>query len=203
VPPGSRLVGEVLSVITANGSTWWNAADPKPVLKIGNPNERGVAQVTDMLIQTSDVLQGAILAQVNMAGNAPGDVGMWNTVLRVGGSKESLVNTNCGGPDPAACKAAFALLHVTATASAYFENVWGWVADHSLDGGAAQNIAVGRGALIESKNPTWLVGTSFEHCVMYQYSLNKASNVFIAMQQTEAPYWQGLGTPRRAPDPWA
>ncbi len=75
--------------------------------------------------------------------------------------------------------------------------------DHALDAKLpAQNIAVGRGALIESTGPTWLVGTAFEHCVLYQYSLNQAQNVYIGMQQTESPYWQGTGTPQRAPAPW-
>lgn len=65
-----------------------------------------------------------------------------------------------------------------------------------------QNIAVGRGVLVESTSPTWFIGSSFEHCVMYQYAFNQASNIYMALQQTESPYWQGEGTPRRAPSPW-
>lgn len=65
-----------------------------------------------------------------------------------------------------------------------------------------QNIAVGRGLLVESSSPTWFAGSSFEHCVLYQYALHDASKVYMALQQTESPYWQGEGTPRRAPDPW-
>lgn len=84
--------------------------------------------------------------------------------------------------------------------------MWGWTADHSLDGperDPPQNIAVGRGALVESAGPTWLVGTSFEHCTLYQYALRGARDVYVGQQQTEAPYWQGVGTARRAPAPWA
>ncbi|KAK1445323.1 hypothetical protein CCUS01_12649 [Colletotrichum cuscutae] len=203
VPPGTRLVGETLSIINGIGSKFWNPDDPQPILKVGNPGETGVAQITDITVEVADVLQGATLVQINMAGARPGDVGIWSSVFRVGGTKHSLTNTNCGGADPGACKAAFALMHVTSTASAYLENVWGWVADHSLDGGAAQNIAVGRGALIESTKPTWLVGTSFEHCVLYQYNLHNAQNVYISLEQTESAYWQGEGTPQRAPSPWS
>lgn len=161
-----------------------------------------MAQFTDLIFTVADVLQGAIILQVNMAGSSPGDVGFWNTGIRVGGSADSLVNSNCGNTNTAYCKAAFAMLHVTSTASPYIENMWGWTADHSLDGGPAQNIAVGRGALIESTKGTWLVGTSFEHNVMYQYHLNKAQNVYIGMQQTENPYWQGIGNDQWAPGPW-
>ncbi|KAK3328017.1 pectate lyase superfamily protein-domain-containing protein [Cercophora scortea] len=203
VPPGSRIVGEVLSVISGAGSNFADAASPQPIVKIGNAGEKGVARISDMLFSTAELLPGAILVQVNMAGDSPGDVGLWNCVLRVGGSIDTLVNTDCQNPDAAGCKAAFALLHITKTASAYLENVWGWVADHGLDDDKlTQNIAVGRGVLIESTSPTWLVGTSFEHCVLYQYSLNQASNVYIGLQQTESPYWQGKGTPQRAPSPW-
>ncbi|KAK2035873.1 pectin lyase-like protein [Colletotrichum somersetense] len=202
VPPGTRLIGETLSIFNGLGSRWWNPDDPQPILKVGNPGETGIAQITDITVEVADVQQGATLVQINMAGSRPGDVGVWSSVFRVGGTKHSLTNTNCGGADPAACKAAFALMHVTSTASAYLENVWGWVADHSLDGGAAQNIAVGRGALIESTKATWLVGTSFEHCVLYQYNLHNAQNVYISLQQTESAYWQGQGTPQRAPSPW-
>lgn len=195
-------MGEVLSVFTGNGSAFQNADNPIPIVKVGNPGEKGVAQISDILVEVSDVLEGAILMQVNMAGSNPGDVALWNTVLRVGGSRETLVNTQCTSTDTSTCKAAFALLHVTNTASLYAENVWGWVADHSLEDGETQNIAVGRGALIESTQPTWFVGTSFEHCTLYQYSLNKASNVYIGMQQTETPYWQGNDQPDYAPAPW-
>lgn len=204
VPPGSRLVGEVFSVISGVGPRFSDPASPQPIIQVGNPGERGVAQFTDLLFSVADILPGAIIVQVNMAGPQPGDVGFWNCVIRAGGSVDSLVATRCGDPDPANCKAAFALLHLAKTASAYLEDVWGWVADHGLDPGLpAQNIAVGRGALVESSSPTWLVGTSFEHCVLYQYALHGASNVYVGQHQTEAPYWQGAGTPRRAPAPWA
>jgi glucan 1,3-beta-glucosidase len=203
VPPGTRLVGEQLSIFTGNGTSFTNADDPQPIIQVGRPGERGIAQISDILVEVYDVLPGAVLMQVNMAGGKPGDVGIWNSVLRVGGSKNTRVSTVCTNPNTSSCKAAFLLLHVTSTASLYAENVWGWVADHSLDGDAAQNIAVGRGVLVESTQPTWLVGTSFEHSTLYQYSLNKASNLYIGLQQTEAPYWQGSDQPNYAPSPWS
>ncbi|KAK0643067.1 pectate lyase superfamily protein-domain-containing protein [Cercophora newfieldiana] len=209
VPPGSRIAGEVFSTITGAGSHFNNPSSPQPIVQLGRPGESGTAQLSDMLISVADVLPGAVLLEINLASPHPGDVGLWNTVLRVGGSADSLVTPKCAAPDPGACKAAFALLHITPSASAYLEGVWGWVADHGLDPTVnpnvntnPQNIAVGRGALIESSAPVWLVGTSFEHCVLYQYALHNASNVYIALQQTESPYWQGAGSPYAAPAPW-
>ncbi|KAL2125987.1 hypothetical protein VTI74DRAFT_2010 [Chaetomium olivicolor] len=205
VPPGSRLVGEVLSTISGAGALFTDPSNPQPIIKVGNPGERGVAQISDLLFTVSDILPGAIILKINMAAPTPGDVAVFNSVIRVGGSIDSLVTTRCGSSNLSACKAAFALMHITPSASAYLEDVWGWVADHSLDGPSTdppQNIAVGRGALIENASPTWLVGTSFEHCVLYQYSLRNASNLYVGQHQTESPYWQGKGTAARAPAPW-
>ncbi|KAK4449157.1 glucan 1,3-beta-glucosidase [Podospora aff. communis PSN243] len=209
IPPGSRLVGEVFSTITALGAHFSNPSSPQPIVQIGLPGESGTAQLSDMLISVGSILPGAILLQINLASPSPGSVALWNVVLRVGGSADTLVTTKCSPPStpPSACKAAFALLHLTKSASAYLEGIWGWVADHGLDttlnpSTNPQNIAVGRGALVESTSPVWMLGTSFEHCVLYQYALRNASNVYFALQQTETPYWQGVNTLASAPEPW-
>lgn len=205
VPPGSRLVGEVFSVISSDGPLFSSASSPQPVIQVGKPNSSGTAQFTDLLFSVADTLPGAIIVQVNMASPKPGDVGFWNCIIRAGGSIDTLVTPRCSSLTP--CKAAFALLHLTKTASAYLEDIWGWVADHGLDplGSEpmpAQTISVGRGALVETTSPTWLVGTAFEHCTLYQYALRNSSNTYLGSSQTESPYWQGKGTPARAPAPW-
>ena len=56
--------------------------------------------------------------------------------------------------------------------------------------------------LVEATAATWLHGTAMGHNNLYQYSFYNAQNVFAAMQQTETPYWQGLGTSSYAPAPW-
>ncbi|OIW32653.1 exo-beta-1,3-glucanase [Coniochaeta ligniaria NRRL 30616] len=200
VPPGSRIVGEAFSAISAVGPKFANANAPRPMVQVGLPGQRGVAQISDMLFTVADVLPGCILVEVNMAGNQNGDVGFWNSHMRVGGAMGSAVETKCQGGVP--CKAAFMLLHVTRTASVYIEDMWGWTADHDLDGDFNQLISTGRGALVESVNGVWLVGTAMEHNTLYQYNLVGASNVFIGMQQCETVYWQGTGGPALAPFPW-
>lgn len=203
IPPGSRIVGEAWPVISGIGANFYNNANPSPVVMVGKPGEIGVAEIQDMRFTVADVLQGATVLQVNMAGNLPGDVGIWNTHITVGGTADTKVNTVCGAPDTSDCKAAFALAHLTASSGAYIENMWGWVADHSLEaGGDHQNIAVGRGMLIEATKGTWLTGTAFEHCTLYNYNFYNAQNVFAGMQQTETAYWQGEGSLQNAPAPW-
>jgi glucan 1,3-beta-glucosidase len=93
-------------------------------------------------------------------------------------------------------------MHLTASSSAYIENMWGWTADHDLDSGNGQNIATGRGFLVEATSATWLHGTASEHNTLYQYNFNNAANVFTGMQQSETPYWQGDGSSDLAPVPW-
>jgi glucan 1,3-beta-glucosidase len=128
-------------------------------------------------------------------------VGIWNSHFRVGGAAGSSIETNCN-KTLSECKAAWGLLHLTSSSSVYIENMWGWTADHDLDGSNTQLISVGRGALIEATKATWLVGTAMEHNTLYQYNFNNAENVYAAMQQTETPYWQGNGNVA-APAPWS
>jgi glucan 1,3-beta-glucosidase len=142
-----------------------------------------------------------------MAGASPGDVGLWNSHFRIGGAAGSKVKTVCS-QSPTQCMAAWGMLHLTSTSSAYIENMWGWTADHDLDGGpdtvsGAPVIATGRGALVEATKGTWLVGTAMEHNTLYQYNFNLASNVASIFQQSETPYWQGPGrSDNLAPAPW-
>ena len=145
-----------------------------------------------------------------MAGAAQGDVSLHNTLMRVGGATDSNVNNVCN-KGPGRCKAGFMMLHVTASASAYLEGMWGWTADHSMEASPSGNwastyVATGRGFLIESTKATWMMGVAPEHQTLYGLNLNKARNVYVAMAQVETPYWQPNPPPApnlRAPNPWA
>jgi hypothetical protein len=90
---------------------------------------------------------------------------MWDSHFRVRGANGTeLQVADCPkltGSVNKNCMAASMLLHLTASSSGYFENVWAWVADHDLDApvdssstttAATQiNIYAGRGVLIESQ----------------------------------------------------
>jgi glucan 1,3-beta-glucosidase len=198
VPPGSRIVGEVWSVITASGSNFDSSDNPRALLRVGEPGDVGIAEVSDMLMTVADVLPGTILIEVNMAGTIPGDVSFHNTHTRVGGAADSRVESACQS-ESQPCKAAFMHAHLTKTSSSYWENSWLWTADHDLDGTNPTTIAVGRGMLVSAQSGTWLVGTGSEHNVLYAYQFADAQNVYASMQQVETPYWQPAP---RAPAPW-
>jgi glucan 1,3-beta-glucosidase len=208
VPPGSRLVGEVWSVISGSGGFFGDASNPKPIIQIGQPGSTGTAELTDLLITINDILPGAIGMEVNMAGK-PGDVSIHNTHFRIGGATDSNVNNACG-TSPPQCMAGFMLLHATQNSSAYFEDVWGWTADHALEGGtegpgSSTYISTGRGFLIESQKATWMMGVAPEHQTLYGVNINNAQNVYIAMVEIETPYWQPnppTSPNVLAPHPW-
>jgi hypothetical protein len=204
IPPGSRIVGEGWAVLSGAGSAFTDPWNPRAVVQVGYPGDIGVAEIQNMRFTVAEVLPGAKILEINMAGSNPGDVGLWNTLTTVGGTADTIVSTSCINQDSRTCMAAYMHIHLSQTSSAYIENHWGWTADHNLDGGpSAIIISGGRGILVESTKATWLVGTSFEHNWLYQYNLHNAQNVYAGMMQTETPYMQGQGAIETVPAPWS
>jgi hypothetical protein len=198
VPPGSRLVGEVWSVLMADGAAFKDANNPKPMLQIGSAGQTGVAQLIDFMISTRGAQPGAKLIEWNLRdpAGAPGSNGMWDVHYRIGGAIGTNIDpNNCPRGDgtrapQSTCNGAWGLLHLTSTSSVYLENVWGWTADHDIDMGAQVNVYNTRGLLVESQGPVWMYGTAMEHNVLYQYNLHGANNIFMGAIQTETPYFQ-------------
>ncbi|PQE14044.1 glucan endo-13-beta-glucosidase protein [Rutstroemia sp. NJR-2017a BBW] len=202
VPVGSRIAGEAWAVISGAGSNFKDSSNPRPVVQVGNPGDVGVAEISDMRFTVAEPLPGAIILQVNVAGSNPGDVGIWDTIVTMGGTADTTIHTSCKNQDTSTCMAAFLAVHLTSTSSAYLQNIWVWTADHNLDGGPIQIISTGRGILVEATKATWLVGTGAEHNWLYNYNFNKAQNVFAGLLQTESPYMQGDNAVLLAPAPW-
>ncbi|KAK5992777.1 Glucan endo-1,3-beta-glucosidase BGN13.1 [Cladobotryum mycophilum] len=175
-----------------------------PVVSVGRAGEVGVAQIQDMRFTVSDVLPGAIIIQFNMAGNNPGDVALWNSLITVGGTRGASALTNSCGNAGNQCKAAFTGIHLTKTSSALIQNVWNWVADHTTeDFSGGSNIAAKGGVLVESTKATWLYGLGSEHWWLYQLNLRNAVNVVVSMLQSETNYDQGSNTQQIPPAPWS
>lgn len=201
VPKNIKITGEIWPLIMAGGTqSFKDQANPKPVFQVGQPGDVGNVELTDLMFETRGPQPGAIMMEWNVAQATQGSAGMWDVHFRIGGSagtqlqsdtcrKTPLVTT----PANPACEGAFLLLHVTEKASIYLENNWFWVADHELDlpDFSQINLYNGRGVLIESEvGPVWMYGSSAEHSVLYNYQIANASNVFMALIQTETPYYQ-------------
>ncbi|OQD71379.1 hypothetical protein PENPOL_c001G06095 [Penicillium polonicum] len=203
VPVGTRIVGEAWSVISAYGDKFKDSDNPRPVIQLGNAGDIGVIEIQDMRFSVGEILPGAKIIEINAAGDQPGDIGLWNTMAMVGGTADTSISGSCTSQDPKDCMAAFMVMHLTKSSSAYIENLWGWTADHNLDSESLLTIiSTGRGILVESTKGTWLTGTGSEHHWLYNYNFHNAENVFAGLLQTETPYMQGQGEYRAAPAPW-
>ena len=196
VPKNIKIHGEIWPLLMASGEAFGDQENPIPMLQVGQPGDKGTVEMSDLIIETKGPAPGAILVEWNVAEETQGSVGMWDVHLRIGGSAGTeLQSDTCAKtpetptePDPK-CFGAFMLLHLTKTASGYFENNWWWVSDHELDlsDHGQINIYNGRGVLIESTGPVWMYGTASEHNVLYNYQVQNAKNVYMTLIQTETP----------------
>lgn len=194
VPAGSILKGEAWPTIRAAGpSAWKDQSNPKAVVQLGSQNGGNAVQFMDFVVEVGHVYEGAKLIEVIS------EADVFDVVARIGGSQASTALSSQCNDESNPCRAAFMALHITPTGSGYFENVWGWSADHAIDGGGVQAVGSGRGALIESTAPVFFVGVAMEHHVFYAFKTHNAQNVFLGMLQTEGPYWQ---TKSPAPSTW-
>lgn len=201
VPKNIRITGEIWPLIMAGGSTSFkDQATPAPVFQVGQPGDTGSVEMSDLIFETLGPQPGAIMVEWNVAETSQGSSGMWDVHMRIGGSAGTELQSNTCSKNPtvtapanAPCEGAFLLLHVTSQATIYLENNWFWAADHELDlpDHNQINIFNGRGVLISSEEgPVWMYGTSAEHSVLYNYQIANASNVYMALIQTETPYFQ-------------
>ncbi|KAJ7207671.1 pectin lyase fold/virulence factor [Mycena rebaudengoi] len=200
VPPNTIIVGQMFSVIMGAGPKFANQNSPTPVLRVGNPGDEGAVEISDMVITTQGGAAGAIGIEWNIKESSQGSAGMWDVHVRLGGTKGTNINVaNCpaGSTDVSKCASAFLGIHITSSGSGYFENVWVWNADHDLDDPAESklNVFSGRGILVESRGPVWLVGTASEHHVIYQYAFHNARDIWAGLIQTETPYFQPTPNP--------
>ncbi|KAL2753045.1 glycoside hydrolase family 55 protein [Sodiomyces alcalophilus JCM 7366] len=201
VPKNIRIVGEIWPLLMAGGnSNFQDQANPKPMLRVGEPGDVGTFEMIDFMIETQGPQPGVILMEFNIEGSSPAAAGLWDVHFRIGGSAGTrLQSDKCAktpqvttAPNPE-CIGSWMLTHITESSSGYFENVWWWVSDHELDlpGWEQINIYNGRGVLIESTKGAWFWGTASEHNVLYNYQFNSADNVFLGHIQTETAYFQG------------
>ncbi|KAK3187626.1 hypothetical protein K4F52_003684 [Lecanicillium sp. MT-2017a] len=203
IPVGSQIIGEGWATITGAGDYFKDESNPKPVISVGREGDVGRAHIQDMRFTVNDVLPGAIVVQFNMAGNSPGDVAMWNSLITIGGTRgASALSSKCGDVSNE-CKAVFLGLHFTKSSSAYVDNVWNWVADHDTEeDNLHTSIAAKGGALVESTKATWLHALGSEHWWLYQLNFHNAENVFVSLLQAETNYDQGDNVPITPPAPW-
>ncbi|KAL5113704.1 hypothetical protein ACEQ8H_008409 [Pleosporales sp. CAS-2024a] len=194
-----KIVGEVYTMFMMTGDFFSNMDQPQPGFRVGEQSgAKGSFEMSDAIITTQGPAPGAILMEWNINA-AAGQAGLWDVHFRVGGFAGSKLQSDTCKKNPTAqhapnpaCIGSFMQLHITKNSNGYFENVWLWTADHELDLEDHSQIDIynGRGMLIESQGPVWLVGTASEHSQMSQYQFQGAKDIWYGAIQTETPYYQ-------------
>jgi glucan 1,3-beta-glucosidase len=214
VPVGSKIVGSGWSSFMATGGYFENEKAPKPLVRVGKKDDKGVVEISNMLFTTKVRTPGCVHMEWNVHESTKASAAMWDSRFRIGGGAGTELRLkDCPAYATSVqpkCMAASLMMHVTNT-SGLFDNVWAWVADHDLEdklnddayngeNGIPTNfkveisIYVGRGVLIESLGPTWFCGSASEHAQLYEWQLHKAEAVFLGNAQTETPYYQANPT---------
>ncbi|KAH5162475.1 hypothetical protein HBH69_012330 [Parastagonospora nodorum] len=194
-----KIVGEIYTMFMITGKFFGNMDEPQPGFRVGKKSgDKGSFEMSDAIITTQGPAPGGILMEWNINA-AAGKAGLWDVHFRVGGfAGTKLQSTTCKKnptaqhePNPE-CIGSFMQLHITKNSNGYFENVWLWTADHELDEKDFSQIDIynGRGMLVESQGPVWLVGTASEHSQMSQYQFQGAKDIWYGAIQTETPYYQ-------------
>jgi glucan 1,3-beta-glucosidase len=194
-----KIVGESYTVFLITGEFFGDMSKPQPGFRVGSKSgDKGTFEMSDAIISTQGAAPGGILMEWNINAEA-GKAGLWDVHFRVGGfAGTKLQSSDCKkNPDSPhdankACIGSFMQLHITKNSNGYFENVWLWTADHELDQDDHSQIDIynGRGMLVESQGPVWLVGTASEHSQISQYHFQGAKDIWFGAIQTETPYYQ-------------
>ena len=207
VPSGVKIAGSIWPLILADGASFNDSSNPKPVFRIGvlrsaSNGRQDTFEMSDMIFETNGPAPGAIMIEWNM--DSPrGGSGMWDSHVRIGGSagtnlegsskfggcrknpNTTHINTHCEG--------VFLMFYATESAAGvYLENTWFWVADHDLDHDQPHQISLysARGVLIQAQGAVWMWGTASEHSFMYHYQFHGAKALFSGFMQSETPYMQ-------------
>jgi hypothetical protein len=200
IPDGTRLVGNAWSTISGYGPYFSDESNPRPIVQVGAPDSTGHAVIQDIRFTVGQALPGAIVLQINMAGAQPGDVAVFNSLITIGGTRDTEMSCS----SEATCRGAYIGLHLSPSSSAYIENFWSWLADHQADNawGSKTRVAAKHGILVEATKGTWLVGIASEHFWLTNLFFHNAENVFTSLFQSETNYNQGATAPVRTPSPF-
>mgnify|MGYP001762718894 FL=1 len=127
IPLGTRLYGEAQPVILGSHPKFNDSSAPIPVIQVGRPGDMGELVICDMIFSTRGPAAGAIIVEWNVHEATQGSAAMFDSHIRVGGFRGTdLEISECPKEAPlnALPRASCLNLHLTKTASGYFQNVW-------------------------------------------------------------------------------
>ncbi|EJD43666.1 pectin lyase-like protein, partial [Auricularia subglabra TFB-10046 SS5] len=194
IPVGAQMVGEAWTQLMLPATTSRTSSTRRLRSASASPATRALSR--SPTLHSPRAARPPAPSSSSGTSTSPRAAGTWDTFMRIGGAEGTNLNLadclklqNTGAPE---CTDAFLGLHITQKASAYFERLWVWLADHDIDHNDSTQISIfsGRGIYSESAGPVWLIGTGSEHHILYQHNLVGAEDHFLALIQTESPYFQ-------------
>ena len=169
VPPNGALVGELGSVLLADAASpaFASAAAPAPLLSV--PAASTGVRLVDLLFSSTGDALGLVFLDWRATAAAP--AGLWDVSWRLYHAAADLFVV--AGPG----------------AGVYWEEGWGWVADHDVDTNQNLQVMNPRGMTVTGSGPSFLYGTAMEHSVLYQYNFSGTGLVTTIVTQTESEYF--------------
>ena len=68
------MTGQVWSQIVASGTFFADAANPQVMVRVGNPNDKGTVEISDMLFTSIGALPGLVMVEWNVQASTQGSV---------------------------------------------------------------------------------------------------------------------------------
>jgi hypothetical protein len=88
IPANSRIVGILWPQLMAVGKKFEDVNDPHVFVQVGHPGQRGVVEISDIIVTGKGPLSGAVYMEWNIReldGNQ-GSAAMWEVLFRIGGA---------------------------------------------------------------------------------------------------------------------
>ena len=144
-----------------------SAAAPAPLLSV--PAASTGVRLVDLLFSSTGDAPGLVFLDWRATAAAP--AGLWDVSWRLYHAAADLFIVT--GPG----------------AGVYWEEGWGWVADHDVNTNANLQVLNPRGMTVTGSGPSFLYGTAMEHSVLYQYNFSGTGVVTTIVTQTESEYF--------------
>lgn len=75
IPTYCRIVGENWAQLVATGSNFNDEKNPRPLLKVGEPESRGTVELQDLIFTSKGPTAGLIFVEWNIRADTPGSAG--------------------------------------------------------------------------------------------------------------------------------
>lgn len=77
VPLGSRIIGQAWSQIMGKGKAFSDEMNPKAVVQVGRPGDKGIIEIQDLLFTVNGATEGAVIVEWNVQESTQGSAGLW------------------------------------------------------------------------------------------------------------------------------